>query len=164
MNRGAARRARGFTLLELMIVVALIAILALLTVPFFMQRAIQQQVKEGLEFGEFAKNSVSVYWTLARALPPDNEAAGLPPPGKIIGTYVSSIEVKDGAITVTFGGKAMRQLQGKHLTLRPAYVQDATIVPISWVCGAAQPAAGLTVAGANATDIPLDQLPVACRI
>jgi type IV pilus assembly protein PilA len=158
------RCTRGFTLFELMVVVSIIAILALTTVPFYIDRAIQQQVKEGIEFAEFAKKSVSIVWGLTGTFPEDNAAAGLPEPAKIISTYVSALNVKQGAITVTFGSKANRFIQGKHVTLRPGYVPDAPIVPLSWVCGLAAPVAGLQFAGENATDIPPARLPVSCRI
>ena len=158
------RAGRGFTLFELMVVVSVIAILALLTVPFYIDRNIQQQVKEGLEFAEFAKKAVSVAWTLSAKMPEDNEAAGLPEPAKIIGTYVSALKVHRGAITITFGSKANRFIQGKHVTLRPGYVPDAPIVPLSWICGLAAPVAGLQFAGENATDIPAARLPVSCRV
>ena len=156
--------AGGFSLFELMVVVSIIAILALITVPFYIDRAIQQQVKEGLEFAEFAKKAVSAVWGLSATLPEDNAAAGLPEPAKIIGTYVSALKVNQGAITVTFGGKANRFIQGKHVTLRPGYVPDAPIVPLSWVCGLAAPVAGLKFACENATDIPAARLPISCRI
>jgi len=146
-----------------MVVVSIIAILALITVPFYIDRAIQKQVKEGLEFAEFAKKAVSIVWALSATFPEDNAAAGLPDPAKIIGTYVTALNVKQGAITVTFGSKANRFIQGKHVTLRPGYVPDAPIVPLSWVCGFAAPVAGLTFAGENATDIPAARLPLACR-
>ena len=148
----------------MIVVVSIIAILALLTVPFYIDRHIQQQVKEGLEFAEFAKKAVSVAWALRAKMPEDNEAAGLPDPAKIIGTYVSALSVKQGAITVTFGSKANRFIQGKHVTLRPGYIPEAPIVPLSWICGLAAPVPGLTFAGENATDIPAARLPISCRV
>jgi len=78
--------------------------------------------------------------------------------------YVSALKVDHGAITVTFGSKANRFIQGKQVTLRPGYVVDAPIVPLSWICGLAAPIAGLNFAGENATDIPAGRLPVSCRI
>ena len=155
---------RGFTLFELMVVVSIIAILALITVPFYVDRAIQQQVKEGLEFAEFAKKRVATVWGLTGTLPEDNAAAGLPESSRIISTYVSALKINQGVITVTFGGKANRLIQGKQVSLRPGYVAEAPIVPLSWVCGLAAPVAGLKFAGENATDIPAARLPLSCRI
>ena len=146
-----------------MVVVGIIAILALATLPFYIDGAIQQQVKEGVQFAEFAKKAVSTAWGLSATLPEDNAAAGLPEPAKVIGTYVSALSVSQGAITITFGGKANRLIKGKHVTLRPGYVPDAPIVPLSWICGLAAPIAGLQFAGENATDIPAARLPVSCR-
>jgi len=136
----------------------------LMTVPLYVDREIEQQVKEGVQFVEVAKEAVATGGAVTAKLPDDNAAAGLPEPAKIIGTYVSALKVDQGAITLTFGSKANRFIQGKHVTLRPGYVPDAPIVPLSWVCGLAAPVAGLKFAGENATDIPAGRLPVSCRI
>ena len=76
---------------------------------------------------------------------------------------MTSGTVADGVITLLFGNLAVSNIKGKKVTLRPGYVPDAPQVPISWICASGKIPAGLTVAGANATDIPEQWLPVACR-
>ena len=66
-------------------------------------------------------------------------------------------------ITLVFGNLAMSNIKGKRVTLRPGYVADAPQVPLSWICAFGRIPSGLTVAGSNATDIPAQWLPVACR-
>jgi len=146
-----------------MVVVAIIALLALMTVPLYLQNTVQQQVKDAVVFAAFMKTSVAAYYAANKALPADNAAAGLPAPEKVIGTYVTSATVVDGAVTLLFGNSAVGNLKGKKLTLRPGYVPDAPQVPLSWVCGPAKAPDGLTISGADATDIPKEQLPMGCR-
>ena len=146
-----------------MVVVAIIALLALMTVPLYLQSTVQQQVKDGVAFADFMKKAVAGYYATTRTLPADNAAAGLPPPEKIIGSYITSGTVAEGVITLAFGNLAVGNIKGRKLTLRPGFVPDAPQVPLSWVCGPAKAPAGLTIAGADATDIPKEQLPIACR-
>lgn len=155
-------RSKGFTLIELMIVVAIIGILATMAVPSYQQAAIKKQVAEGVQFSSFAQQAVAEYYRKRHALPADNAAAGLPPPGKIVGTFVTQLEIRNGAITITFGNRVNRNIEGKKLTLRPAYVADARIVPLSWVCGRAQVPNGLTAGTANLTDLRVSFLPLDC--
>lgn len=146
-----------------MVVLGIIAILALMTLPLYVEKNVQQQVKEGIDFAEFMKRGVSTAYALTGALPKDNAGAGLPAPDKVIGNYVVSGTVSDGVITLVFGNLAASNIKGKKVSLRPGYVLDAPQVPISWICGRGRVPAGLTVAGNDATDIPPDWLPVACR-
>ncbi len=157
------RRLRGFTLIEVMVVVGIVAILALMTLPLYVERNVQQQVKEGVAFAEFMQRGVSAAYATTGAMPKDNAAAGLPAPEKVIGNYVVSGTVSDGAITLVFGNLAVSNIKGRKLSLRPGYVPDAPQVPISWVCGPGKVPAGLTVAGTDATNIPAEWLPLACR-
>ena len=154
---------RGFTLLEMMVVLGVIAILAMMSLPLYIERNVQQQVKEGVAFAEFMQRGVSIAYALTGVLPKDNAGAGLPAADKIIGNYVTSGTVADGVITLVFGNLAVSNIKGKKVTLRPGYVPDAPQVPISWICGPGKIPAGLTVAGNDATDIPTQWLPAACR-
>lgn len=155
-------RAKGFTLIELMIVVAIIGILATLAVPSYQDMVIKKQVQEGVEFVGFAKQAVAEYYSKRHALPANNAAAGLPPREKIIGSFVTLVEVENGAITITYGNRVNKNIVGKKLTLRPAYVADAQTVPISWVCGAAHVPDGLKTVKTNNTDFPISFLPLDC--
>jgi len=154
--------AKGFTLIELMVVVAIIGILATLAVPSYQDMVIKKQVQGGIEFAGFAKQAVAEYHSKRHALPANNASAGLPSREKIIGSFVTLVEVENGAITITFGNRVNKNIVGKKLTLRPAYVADAKAVPISWVCGLARVPNGLTATNSNHTDFPSSFLPLDC--
>lgn len=81
---------RGFTLIEMAVVLGVIAILATMSLPLYIERNVQQQVKEGVAFAEFMQSGVALAYALTGVLPKDNAAAGLPAPDKIIGNYVTS--------------------------------------------------------------------------
>lgn len=153
---------RGFTLIELMIVVAIISILATLALPSYQDRVIKAQVAEGLVLADVVKRAAADYYTKYGKLPKDNVSAGLPGAQKIIGNYVSAIGIADGAINITLGNRANKHAVGKVLTLRPAIVADAKIVPIAWVCGFASVPNGMVVIGKNVTTLPEYHLPLDC--
>src|SRR5438105_11259909 len=121
-------RPNGFTLVEMMVVVSVIAILALIALPTFSDKRVRDQVIEALPLADVAKVPVSTAWSLGQPLPADNTAAGLPSADKIVSTLVSSVTVQDGAIHIRFGNQANALLRGKTLTLRPAVVEDAPVV------------------------------------
>lgn len=159
----AKRPASGFTLIEMMVVVGVIAILALLMVPAYIDRIVRNQIAEALPLADVARRPVESAWTLVRILPADNAALGLPPPEKVVSNYVRALSVQDGAIHITFGNRAHRQIQGRVLSLRPAIVPDAPVVPIAWVCGYASVPGNMVAQGGNRTDIPAAYLPAQCR-
>ena len=156
-------RARGFTLIEAMVVVAVVAILATLALPMIQGRFVRDQIVEAIKLAELAKGPIAASWTATRRMPADNAEAGLPPPDRIVGNLVGSVAIDNGAVHVTFANPASASLQGKTLTLRPAVVEDAPIVPIAWVCGNAPVPAGMTVHGANRTSVASALLPINCR-
>jgi type IV pilus assembly protein PilA len=156
-------RQRGFTLLELMVVVGIIAILALLAIPTYQDKFVRDQIAEALPLADIAKPPVALQWALLQNFPADNAAAGLPVADKIVNNFISSVAIQGGAIHITFGNHANRAVLGKILTLRPAVVEDAPIVPVTWVCGYATAPEKMTVKGGNKTNIPPGWLPLRCR-
>ena len=153
----------GFTLLELLVVIAVLAILALVALPNFTDRLVREQVVEGLTLAAIAKPPVEAAWRLGQPLPADNAAAGLPAADRIVNNVVSAVTVQDGAIQIRFGNRANPKLSGKTLSLRPAVVDDATIVPVTWLCGMAAAPGKMTAKGINRTDVPVALLPLRCR-
>jgi type IV pilus assembly protein PilA len=156
-------RSHGFTWIELMMVIAVVSILALMTIPALQDQAMKKQVKEGLVLADVAKKGVQAYYTLSGEMPKNNELAGIPEQHKIVGTLVKGVRVDDGAITVTFGNNASRALEDKRVTVRPAVVAGEPAVPIAWVCAKVAVPHGMDLKGADETDIKASWLPIECR-
>jgi len=157
------RRERAFSMIEVLVALAIVGVLAALAVPGLYLSYARDQVVEAGSLVDVAKKGVSAAWSGAGTMPANNAEAGLPPPAKMVGNTVKSVTVSDGVIDVAFGNKAFGMLQDKVLTIRPAVVEDAPVVPIAWVCGNAPPPASMTVRGQNRTDVPESALPVNCR-
>lgn len=120
----------GFTLIELMIVVAIIAILAAIAIPAYQDYVIRAQVTEGISLASGAKASVWDYISNHGTLPLDNPTAGLAKSTSITGNYVSKVEINNGQIIATFGGpKANTDLTGT-LVLSPI----VSVGSIAWTC------------------------------
>jgi type IV pilus assembly protein PilA len=156
-------RPGGFTLIEMMAVVAVIAILATIALPSIQDRIVRAQIVEAMALADIAKPPIAASWALAKSMPADNAAAGLPAPEKIVGNLVTSVTVEGGAISVTFGNRANASIRGKVLTLRPAVVEDTPIVPVAWVCGHAGAVDKMTAKGVDKTNVPERYLPLNCR-
>lgn len=154
---------RGFSLIELVIVLAVMAILALIALPNFTDKIVRDQITDALPLADVAKKPVAAAWALAHTLPTDNAAAGIPAADKIVSTYVSSVAVENGAVHITFGNSANGLIKGKVLTLRPAVVEDAPVVPVSWVCAQAKVPDNMTAKGEDRTTVPAQYLPLNCR-
>jgi type IV pilus assembly protein PilA len=157
------RRISGFTMIEMMMVLGAIAILALMAAPSYMEKIVRDQIVEAMPLADIAKAPIALAWALGAPLPDDNKAAGLPPADNVVSNLVSAVQIDKGAINITFGNRANSSIKGKVLSLRPAVVADAPIVPVAWVCGNAPPPDKMTVMGRNKTDVPSLYLPFKCR-
>ncbi len=144
---------KGFTLIELMIVVAIIGILAAIAIPAYQDYVIRSQVSEGLAMASATKAAVAEYFADRGTWPANDGALGIttPPQGK----YVSGISVTNGLITITYGGQANAAIRSpaRTLALRPSATANLDVV---WECGnrgltgvsvAASPAAGTITDG-----------------
>jgi type IV pilus assembly protein PilA len=150
-------------MLEIAVALAVVAILATLAVPSFLERYVRDQIVSAVPLADIAKTPIALSWATTQTLPTDNAAAGLPPAEKIVNNYISAVAVNNGAIDITFGNRAYGLIQGKVLTLRPAVVSDAPVVPVAWVCGNADGPGQMTVMGENRTTVPVSYLPFNCR-
>ncbi|WP_394185124.1 pilin [Pseudoalteromonas tetraodonis] len=123
---------KGFTLIELMIVVAIIGILAAVALPAYQDYTKRAHVSEGINLGASAKAAVTEYYTSLAALPTSNSAAGLPTASNITGNAVDSVAVgAAGIITITYNAKVA---SSATLILTPAV--DNTKGSITWTCTA----------------------------
>ena len=142
------KKQQGFTLIELMIVVAIIGILAAIAIPAYQDYTIRAQVSEGLSLSGGAKAAISEFTMDTGRFPSNNVTAGVSAANLITGKYVSAVTVAAGVITVTYSGpKAHTQLTGKMLSLTPT----TTAGSVDWACGA------------GATPVDSKHLPSACR-
>jgi type IV pilus assembly protein PilA len=128
---------QGFTLIELMIVVAIIGILAAIAIPAYQDYTIRAQVSEGLNLAGGAKVAVTEFFQDRGTLPATNADAGLAAAAEIQGNYVSQINVAAGVITVTYssGGNqsANAAINGQTLILTPDTTNPGSV---AWDCSA----------------------------
>lgn len=153
----------GFTLIEMMMVVAVIAILALMALPSYQGKLVRDQIVEGSTLASLAKGPIASQWSATKTLPLDNASIALPAADKIVNNLVRAVTVQEGAIHITYGNRANEKLKDKILTLRPAVVEDAPVVPVTWVCGFAPGPDKTTTMGENKTSIAKEYLPINCR-
>lgn len=129
----------GFTLIELMLVVAIIGILAAIAIPAYQSYTMRAKVAEGMELVKPVQQAISQYYDRWGRLPKDNSAAGLPLPQVLRGRWVEMIDVRDGMISVQFEKSISKDAL---LYIRPAIQTAYPTAALVWVCNDLTPPAG----------------------
>nr|WP_101135108.1 pilin [Neisseria meningitidis] len=157
---------KGFTLIELMIVIAIVGILAAVALPAYQDYTARAQVSEAILLAEGQKSAVTEYYLNHGIWPGDNSSAGVASASDIKGKYVQKVEVAKGVITAQMASSNVNnEIKGKKLSLW-AKRQNGSV---KWFCGqpvqrAANNTANDEVTAANGNNgINTKHLPSTCR-
>ncbi len=130
MDRDMKNAEQGFTLIELMIVVAIIGILAMIAIPAYQNYLIRTQIAEGLALSDTVKVAVAEYHDQLGTFPANNSDATLGPPTNYTGSYVDSISVTGAVISIQYGNGANAQINGETVTITAVSNPGS----LEWVC------------------------------
>ena len=125
------KQKKGFTLIELMIVIAIMGILAIIAIPMYADYTIRARVSEGMHLSSAAKLAVAEVYNSSGDFASDNPGYGLPASTAIRGNHVASVSAgANGDITITFRGNLGGTADDKTIVLHPA-AADGSLV---WTC------------------------------
>lgn len=140
------KKQQGFTLIELMIVIAIIAILMAIAIPAYQDYAVRTKASEGINLAAAAKLATAETYSSTGRYPGSNASAGLPTAGSINGKYVTSVSTASGVVTITYSGVEPKLPANATLLLSATTAAGS----VKWKCKK----------GANITD---KYLPSECR-
>ena len=150
---------KGFTLIELMIVVAIIGILAAIAIPAYQNYTIRAQVTEGLNLADGWKTAIAEYYANSGSWPASSTS--LTGTGATTSKYVSAIAISGGTIVVTYGNSVNQKVSGSTLALTPYTDGNNDVI---WQCGSGSSGANTSTAGSTvASSVSAQYLPVACH-
>lgn len=138
---------KGFTLIELMIVVAIIGILAAIAIPAYQNYTKRSHVSEGLSLAGGLKTAATEFYSANGQWPTNNTSAGMALPASIVGNAVRSVSINQSKITITYNTKVDA---GKKLVLQGSTANQGTV---EWKCGGT----------ASGTNLDSKYLPANCR-
>ncbi len=161
----------GFTLIEVMIAVAIVGILAVAAIPSYQRYTIRAQVTEGINMASPMKKRVMNAFMNRGEAPLNRKEAGMTVAAEdTSGSFVKSVDVQGGVIVVTFGNEANAEIHDRTFTMTPYETEDLEIV---WRCGTSPAPAGLNLLGTAgggetatyiASSLQLEYLPATCRL
>ncbi|HEZ9803041.1 TPA: pilin, partial [Neisseria gonorrhoeae] len=138
---------KGFTLIELMIVIAIVGILAAVALPAYQDYTARAQVSEAILLAEGQKSAVTEYYLNNGEWPKDNASAGVASSSSIKGKYVKEVEVKNGVVTATMlSSNVNKEIKDKRLSLWAKRENGS----VKWFCG--QPVTRNDAANDDVTD------------
>ncbi|HEZ6330847.1 TPA: pilin [Neisseria meningitidis] len=157
---------KGFTLIELMIVIAIVGILAAVALPAYQDYTARAQVSEAILLAEGQKSAVTEYYLNHGIWPGGNSDAGVASSSTIKGKYVQKVEVKNGVVTAEMKSSGVnKEIQGKKLSLWAKRQAGS----VKWFCGqpvqrdAVATDAAITAASDATANIDTKHLPSTCR-